>query len=32
VASLDNIVVRDPVECSGRSKKAISCLIIARKD
>jgi hypothetical protein len=32
VASLDNIVVRDPVECSGRSKNAISCLRIALND
>ena len=32
VASVDNIVVREPVECSGRSKNAISCLRIARKD
>jgi hypothetical protein len=32
VASWDNIVVSVPVECSGRSKNAISCLMIERND
>ena len=32
VASVESMVVSEPVECSGRSKNAISCLMIARKD
>ena len=32
VASVESMVVSDPVECSGRSKNAISCLIMALKD
>ena len=32
VASEDNIVVSDPVLCSGRSKKEISCLMMDRND
>ena len=32
VASVESIVVSEPVECSGRSKNAISCLMIVLKD
>jgi len=32
VASEDNVCVKIPVLCSGRSKKAISCLIIDLND
>ena len=32
VASVDNIVVKIPVLCSRRSKKAVSCRIIDRKE